>query len=173
MELFGIPIQTFYLYVLIISGSMTLLFILFGDLFDGLFEAIPLFNLALIFPFLTIFSASGYLFETTSSLSTVLIMAISFIMALVLVTILHLFVLVPLRSAEESLAFTEESLRGRVAKVIISIPEDGFGEVVIEGISGTISKPAFSYRHIPIPSDTNVLIIEAEKGNVAVVPYET
>ncbi|MBM7703985.1 hypothetical protein [Metabacillus iocasae] len=172
MEIVGLPIQTLYLYILIISGSLTLLYLLFGDMVDGIFEAVPLFNVALIFPFFTIFSASGYLLEAASSFSTVLIAILSFVVALILVILLHLFILVPLRSAEESLVFTEESLRGRIGKVIVSIPEDGFGEVIIEGVSGTISKPAFSYRNVPISSDTKVLIIEAEKGNVAVVPYE-
>ncbi|EPR66808.1 putative membrane protein [Cyclobacterium qasimii M12-11B] len=41
LELFGVPIQTMYLYTLIIAGSLTLLFLFFGDVFAGLPEGIP------------------------------------------------------------------------------------------------------------------------------------
>lgn len=44
LELFGVPIQTMYLYTLIIAGSLTLLFLFFGDVFSGLSEGIPFLN---------------------------------------------------------------------------------------------------------------------------------
>ena len=39
--MFGLSVQTVYLYGLIICGSLTFLYILFSDLLDGLSEAIP------------------------------------------------------------------------------------------------------------------------------------
>lgn len=61
MDVFGLPLQTLYLYILMISGILTLVFVFFGDVFDGLFEAIPVPFLqpTLILAFLTFFRLEG------------------------------------------------------------------------------------------------------------------
>lgn len=138
---------------------------------DGLSEAIPFFNPTLLFSFLTFFSASGYLFAYTS-LQNYWIISISALIALLLVILLNVFVLIPLSSAEESLAFTEDSLKGRLGTIITSVPADGYGEVFIEGVSGTISKPAVSFKNTAIPLGSKVLVVDIQKGNALVVIYE-
>ncbi|MUK88866.1 hypothetical protein GMD78_10725 [Ornithinibacillus sp. L9] len=172
MTVFGMDIHSFYLTILLVSGCITVLYIFFGDVLDAVGEGIVFLNPALILSFITFFSASGYILEVITSLSSILIIVISVITAFILDTILHFFVLVPLSSAEESLSYTEESLKGRVGKIIIPIPDDGFGEIIIESKSGTISKPVASYENTPIEEGTQVLVIEVEKGVLHVVPYE-
>ncbi|MEH7662614.1 hypothetical protein V7193_06240, partial [Bacillus velezensis] len=142
MDIFHLPLETVYLYTLIISGSLTLLILFFQDVFHGLSEAIPVsfLNPALILSFLTIFSASGYIGEIAAPLSSSVIALLSFVLSVLLVSLLHFFVLVPLSSAEESLAYRETDLKGRVGRVITSVPKDGYGEVIIEGIGVAISK---------------------------------
>ncbi|MFJ7512330.1 hypothetical protein ACIQW7_23155 [Peribacillus simplex] len=68
MELFGVPLETVYLYGLIIFGGLTFLFIMFNDIFSGL-ELPDIFNPTLIFSFLTVFFASGFLLESLSGLN--------------------------------------------------------------------------------------------------------
>ncbi len=53
MDIFHLPLETVYLYTLIISGSLTLLILFFQDVFHGLSEAIPVsfLNPALILSF--------------------------------------------------------------------------------------------------------------------------
>jgi len=63
-------------------------------------------------------------------------------------------------------------LEGRVGKAIISIPKEGFGEVVIESYSGMISKPAASFEDVPIPEGSEVLVIEVKNGVLYVMPYK-
>lgn len=171
MELFGYNIETIYLIGLIISGIGTLLFILFGDFLDGIFPE-GFLSPTLIFSFLTFLSASGYIFEKIFSFHSFLIFIVSLVLALILVTLLNVFVLVPLSSAEESMVYWEEDLKGRLGKVITSIPVDGYGEVVIEGISGTISKSAKAFNNEPISYDEKVLIIDVKEGVVYVLPYQ-
>lgn len=130
-----------------------------------------LFLTPLFFSFLTFFSASGYLFAYTS-LQNYLIISISALIALLLVILLNVFVLIPLSSAEESLAFTEDSLKGRLGTIITSVPADGYGEVFIEGVSGTISKPAASFKNTAIPLGSKVLVVDIQRGNALVVIYE-
>lgn len=146
MELFGVPLETVYLYGLIIFGGVTFLFILFNDIFSGL-ELPDIFNPTLIFCFLTVFFASGFLLESLSGLNAGLCAGISLIISFTIVTLLNVFVLIPISSAEESLTFHDNDLRGRVGRVLTSIPVDGFGEVLIESISGSIAKTAASYKN--------------------------
>ncbi|MEI5908624.1 NfeD family protein [Bacillus spongiae] len=173
MELFGTSLQSIYLTVLIISGSLTLLYMLFGDVLDGVFEAFDFLNPTLILAFFTFFSASGYIFELVTSLHSILIIVISLLIAFLLDTLLNVFVLIPLSTAEESLVYTEESLKGRIGKIIVSVPEDGFGEVIIEGISGVISKPAASFDNEGIAEGEKVLVIDVKNGVLYVTPHDT
>ncbi|MGG3112006.1 NfeD family protein [Bacillus velezensis] len=174
MDMFHLPLETVYLYTLIISGSLTLLILFFQDVFHGLSEAIPVsfLNPALILSFLTIFSASGYIGEIAAPLSSSVIALLSFVLSVLLVSLLHFFVLVPLSSAEESLAYRETDLKGRVGRVITSVPKDGYGEVIIEGIGGAISKSAVSFDQEQIKYGTAVLVIDVKDGVLFVTPHE-
>lgn len=172
MTLFGTPIDTIYLILLIVSGSLTVLYLFFGDVLEGIGEATGFLHPILILVFITFFSAAGYIFEVVTSLNSFVIMAISAGIALLLDTLLNVFVLIPMSSAEQSLGYTEQSLEGRVGKIIVSIPEQGFGELVIESYSGMISKPAASFKQTPIAEGSEVLVIEVKNGVLYVVPYQ-
>ncbi|RLQ93097.1 NfeD family protein [Falsibacillus albus] len=172
MTIFGTPIETVYLIILIISGSLTILYILFGDFLDGVLDTGGFINPTIILAFFTFMSAIGYVLEYASPLSNIVVLIISIICAAVLVTLLNVFVLIPLSNAEESLGYTEESLKGRIGRVILSIPADGYGEVFIESKSGMISKSARSFDDESIAEGTKVLIIEVKQGVVFVTPHE-
>lgn len=169
MELFGMALESIYLIALFVSGAAILLYILFGDVLEGAGELI---NPVLVLAFITIGSASGYIFEAYSAINSVLIFFISCVIAFIITAGLHFFILIPLSSAEESLAYTEQSLKGRIGKVITSIPEDGFGEVLIENASGRISKPAAGYKGEAIREGANVLIVEVKNSVLYVTMYD-
>ncbi|MBU8877548.1 NfeD family protein [Bacillus sp. FJAT-29790] len=172
MELFGLHIETIYLYTLIISGILIILYLFFGDVMEGISEATGVINPVLVLAFLTFMSAIGYLLELLTSMQSVLIMVIAAVASLILDTLLNVFVLIPLANAEESLVYTEESLKGRIGTVIIPIPENGFGEVLIENISGRISKPATSFDDSIIEEGKRVLIIDVKNGALYVVAHD-
>ncbi|BDH61559.1 hypothetical protein MTP04_16890 [Lysinibacillus sp. PLM2] len=169
--LFGIEAQTIYFFTLIIIGCMTILYILFSDFLDGFTDGIPFFNPAVILAFITITSASGFLLEQLSPYTSLIVLIISCIISAILSTLLYFFILVPLKSAEVSLAYTEESLEGQVGKVIVPIPENGYGEVVIETVNGIISKRATGYDNEAISYEDDVLIIEVKQGTLFVKKY--
>lgn len=170
MELFGVPLETVYLYTLVISGGLTLFLILFNDVFAGI-DGPDFLNPVLIVAFMAVFSASGFIFEKVSSLQELLAAGLSALIGLLIVSLLNIFVLIPLASAEESLSFHESALKGRVGRVLTSVPEDGFGEVLIEGNSGSIAKPAASFENEGIPALTRVLIVDVKNGILYVTPY--
>ncbi|WP_405100547.1 hypothetical protein [Oceanobacillus sp. FSL H7-0719] len=172
MELFGATLETIYLFMLILAGILTILYLFLGDFLDGIGDISPFLNPALILAFITFFSASAYILEITTSLPTLLIAAVSIAIAFILDTFLNIFVFIPMASAEESLSYTEDSLKGRVGTIITSIPMDGFGEIMIKSKSGTISKPAASYDNEIINLEQQVLVIEVKNGVLYVIPYE-
>lgn len=173
MEIFGMSIESFYLTLILISGAVTILYLFFGDVLEGIAEATGFLNPTLIMAFITFTSASGYLFEIMTSFNHILILITSVIIAIILDIMLNVFILIPLSSAEESLTYTADSLKGRVGKVIIPIPEDGFGEVIIQSNSGTIAKSAISFENKAIPEGQQVLVIDVQNGVLQVSPYET
>lgn len=73
MEVFGVPIETAYLALLIMAGCLTVLYLLFNDLLGGIADAIHFIHPALILAFFTFFSAGGYILEKVTPLSHLLI----------------------------------------------------------------------------------------------------
>lgn len=171
MTIFGLSLDTIYLIVLGIAGLFTIIYILFGDILDG-FEILGFLNPALILAFFTFFSASGYVLEKITSLPPLLTILIAAITAIILDTLLNVFVLLPMASAEESLGYTEDSLKGRIGRIIIPVPENGFGEIFIESKSGMISRPAASFDNEIIEEGKKVLVLDIKDGVLYVVPYE-
>jgi membrane protein implicated in regulation of membrane protease activity len=170
--MFGYSIEMIYLTTLIVIGCCTILYLFFSDITDGSFEAIPFVDPAVILSFITFTAAIGYFFERFFSFSSLIIFVIAIILSALFTALLYYFLLVPLRSAEVSLVYTDESLEGQLAKVIVPVPLNGFGEIVIETVNGIISKRAASYHDVEIPYDSQVLIIEMREGTAFIAVYE-
>lgn len=171
MEVFGLPMEQVYMYTLILAGALTVLYVFFGDIAEA-GEGIPFFNPAAILAFFTLAAAIGFVLEAATNLSSLAILGISAGGAIVLDLLLYFFILLPMSSAEASLAYTDDALLGQVGKVIIPIPVDGYGEVVIETYSGMISKRATGYDNEAIGQERQVLIIEVNDGTLYVRDYE-
>ncbi|MCM3029203.1 hypothetical protein [Niallia sp. MER 6] len=169
MELFGVSIISIYLAVLVISAVLILFSIFFSDIIHA---DIGILNPTLLLSFLTILSACGYLLERYSGMNSLLILGLSAIAALIAAICFHFFVLIPLSSAEESLVYNEESLKGRIGKVITAVPKDGFGEIMIESTSGHISKTAASFYNEVIENGTETIVVEVRDRICYVVPYD-
>lgn len=168
--LFGFSLATVYLTILIVVGLITVLYLFFSD---GVAEGIPFIDPAVLLSFITVTAAGGYLLELFTSLSHLIVILLAAVISSIITALLYFFFLVPLRSAEVSLAYTEQSLAGQTGKVITPIPIDGFGEIIIEMASGTVNKRAASYNQQEIPYGQQVLIIEVMDGTVYVQPYES
>ena len=172
MELFGMPIVQVYLVVLIIAGLATLLYIFFSDMAEGIGEVSPFLDPAVVLSFITFVAAVGYILELVTAWNSGIILVIALATAFVLDLLLYFFILLPLRSAEVSMAYTDESLLGQVGKVIVPVPIDGFGEIVIETVNGLISKRAAGYENTAIEYGKEVLVIEVKNGTFIVKEYE-
>lgn len=174
MEFFGYPLETIYLYGFILGGILTVIYILFSDIIEGAFEALgegPI-NPTLILSYLTFFSSMAYLLERFTAINQIIVFLSSAVTAFILVTLLNVFVLVPLSQAEATLAYSDEDLKGRIGTVITSIPEEGFGEVMIQGKGGNIARSAVSFDDVAIPYGEKVLVIEVKNSVLHVTSHE-
>lgn len=172
MEIFGIAIEQIYMYALFGLAAIMILFLFFGDAVDGVGEGLIFLNPTVILSFLTFTSAAGFILEWFTSWHSLIILAAAASVSAVLSVLLYFFVLLPLKSAEVSMAYTDESLAGQVAKVITPIPSDGFGEIVIETVNGLIPKRAVGLDNEEIPYGREVLVIEVKDGTLFVKEYE-
>ena len=170
MEIFGIAIEQFYMYALFGMAAIMILYLFFGDVVDGVGEGLIFLNPTVILSFLTFTSATGFILEWITSWNSFIILAAA--VSAVLSVMLYFFVLLPLKSAEVSMAYTDESLAGQVAKVITPIPSDGFGEIVIETVNGLIPKRAVGLDNEEISYGREVLVIEVKDGTFFVKEYE-
>ena len=153
-------IEQIFLYGLFIIGLLTILYVLFADAIEGLDAGI--FNPTSILSFLLFICASGFFLLKLTNWNEEVVIIVALVISAILTFLLYFFVLVPLSSAEVSTAYTDESLQGQVGKVIVPIPIDGFGEIVIETVNGIISKRAVGYDNEEIEYEKEVLIIEVK-----------
>jgi len=172
MEVFGIAIEQFYMYALFGLAAIMVLYLFFGDAVDGIGEGIMFLNPTVLLSFLTFTAAGGFVLEWLTSWNSLFNLAIAAVVSGVLSVLLYFFVLLPMKSAEVSMAYTDESLVEQVAKVITPIPADGFGEIVFETVNGLIPKRAAGLDNEQIDYGSEVLVIKVKDGTFFVKEYE-
>lgn len=162
--------EQIFLYGLFAIGLITILYVLFADAIDGMDSGIL--NPTTILTFLLFICALGFILLKLTDWNEETVIIVALVVSSIITFLLYFFVLVPLASAEVSTAYTNESLQGQVARVIVPIPIDGYGEIVIETVNGIISKRAVGYDKEEIDYDKQVLIIDVEDGTFLVKEYE-
>ncbi|MBU5595094.1 NfeD family protein [Amphibacillus sp. MSJ-3] len=164
-------IQTIYLYGLIIGGVMTLLYMLFGDVFEGISEITPgcFLNPTVILSFIAVLSGAGYIMELRGSLNSASILVLATLISLVIVSIIHFFILVPLAKSEQSTAISRVDYIGKKGEVIITIPAHGIGEVLIKSGFGSTGNIAKCVSNTGIPQGTLISVIEIDQDGVLIV----
>lgn len=172
MEILGYSMEQVYFFVLVLMAAITFLYLFFGDVTEAIGEGIPFLHPTLILAFVTLASATGFFLEWLTDVNSFLILFISLVIALILDALIYFFVLVPMASAEVSLAYTDEQLAGQVATVIIPIPTDGYGEILIETVNGNLAKRATGLENEEVEYGKTVLVVEVKDGTFYVKEYE-
>lgn len=172
MEIFGYTMDQVYFFILIFMAAITFLYLFFGDVTEAIGEGIPFLHPTLILAFVTLLSASGVLMEWLTDWNSWIILFASIVLAVILDVLIYFLVLLPMASAEVSLAYTDESLAGQVGTVIIPIPADGYGEILIETGGGNLAKRATGLENEDIEYGKTVLVVEVSDGTFYVKEYE-
>lgn len=162
MLVFGLSMEQLYMYILLGAGAITVLYVFFGDIANR-GKALPVLSPAVVLTFITFGSAIGFLMETATEFNQWTVLAIAAGAAAFLDLLLYCFIFLPLSSAAAS-THSEEALPGQLGQVIIPIPADGCGEVVLERCTGRVSRRATGYNSEAITQDAKVIIIEVSDG---------
>lgn len=174
MEILGIDIQTIYLYGLIIGGCITLLYLLFGDVLEGISgidEVAPgsVLNPVVILSFISVFSGAGYVLELRNMFASGTNMLFAVIISVIIVSCIHFFILVPLSKSEQSTARSVYDFLHRDGEVILTIPKNGLGEVLIITELGQSGHIARSSKQTEISQGTIVVVVGIEEDDVLIV----
>ncbi len=176
MHVAGIDIQTIYLYGLITGGSLTLLYMLFGDVFDvigGIGDVAPgsILNPTVILSFISVLCGAGYVLELRNGFMSVTNLLLAILIAAVVVGLIHFFILVPLSKSEQNTAHSIADFLHKEGEVITSIPTSGVGEVLIRTKLGLSGRMAKSNSNRAIAQGTVVIVKDInEKGVLIVEP---
>jgi hypothetical protein len=167
-------IQTIYLYGLIIGGIITLLYMLFGDVFEvmgAIGDVAPgsLLNPTVILSFISVLSGAGYILELRGTLNSLTVFLLATLISLIIVGIIHFFILVPLARSEQNTARSIIDYIGQEGEVITTIPAHGIGEVLIKSALGSTGNIAKCASNTEIIQGTFISVVEINQDGVLIV----
>jgi membrane protein implicated in regulation of membrane protease activity len=131
----------------------------------------PLLNFSSLVAFLTWFGAAGYVLLHFAGWTLPAAFAVALLAGLAGAVLIALF-LGQVLAGEQVLDARQYRLPGTLARVTVSIPATGVGEVVFAKGGGRRSEAARSLTGRPIARDTEVVILEYGKGVAAVQPFQ-
>ncbi len=162
-----------YWWLLLGGLGITILYLLVGDLLEGIFGGIDgVFNPTLVFSALTIIGGAGILFSKYTQFSEMTVLGISIMIGLIAYIIVYYVLVLPMSRAEVSTTYSIKELEGCLAEVITSIPNKGYGEVILSTISGTVNFSAKSIDDREIPLGVRVVVVKAEQDHLLVTRFE-
>lgn len=162
-----------YWWLLFGGLGITLLYLFIGDLIEGIVGGIEgVFNPILLFSTLSIIGGAGVLLNKYTSFSEGIVLTTAIIIGFIGYIVAYYIIDLPISRAEVSTTFSVKELEGNIGEVITSIPSNGYGEIIVSTISGTLNFTAASYDGIHIPSGTRVVVIHAEQDHLLVSLFE-
>lgn len=135
-------------------------------------EGADFFNTTTIGAFVTAFGGAGIILTIYTPLGAVAGLAIGLCIAFLASTAIQFLYVRPMQRAERSVAFSMKELVGHTARVTITIPATGYGEVMLNVGGGNVCQIARSGDGNHIPTGTEVVVIESASDSVAVVPFQ-
>jgi hypothetical protein len=115
-----------------------------------------------LFVGLSLFGGAGFIFTNWTLLSLYETLTYAAILALVGVAFFYFIIIRPSERTESSTGYRLHDLVGKQGEVWVTIPSDGFGEVVITIAGGNTNHIAASLAGISIPEGTMVVIKEVK-----------
>jgi membrane protein implicated in regulation of membrane protease activity len=138
---------------------------------DGLLQGLPVLNLSSLVAFLTWFGAAGFLLLHFASWPLLGAVAVAIVAGLVGAFLIALF-LGRLMAGERVMDARQYRLPGTLARVTISIPSTGAGEIVFVKGGVRRGEAARSRTGRPIARGTQVVILDYRQGVADVQPFD-
>jgi hypothetical protein len=136
-----------------------------------LLTRLPLFNPSALLAFITCFGAAGYILTHFAGWPSVLAFVVALIPGL-MGDVIIAAVIAKIIASETVMRSSDYELEGTLGRVTISIPANGVGEVIFSKGGTRRSEAARSLNATAVPYDTEVVIVEYERGVAFVVPYD-
>ncbi|MFC6331291.1 protease [Paenibacillus septentrionalis] len=171
--------ETLFWVCFLIGIVYTVAVVIFGDALAGALDAslewLQLDNLPVLQPLtlisgLTIFGGSGIVLLNFSLLSMALVITFALVIAVIGVIIVYFVYIKPMANAENSTGYSIFDLVGKEAQVVVPIPSNGYGEVIVKTAGGISNHTAASYDQVEIVGDQSVVVIEVKEGVLFVSP---
>lgn len=164
---------------LIFGIIYALVTLIFSDVIEHSIEAvfgeIPIhfFHPTVIVSGITTIGAAGILLTKYSTLTSAWVIVLAILAAVVICISVYFLYIKSMENRENSLAYSIEDLSGSIADVSISIPANGYGEVIVSvGIGVTNHIAAAWDQNMNIPQDTRVVVVAVKDGILHVSPLE-
>ncbi|MGG0823432.1 NfeD family protein [Paenibacillus turicensis] len=147
---------------------------LIGSFIDGVFDffAVDFLKPIILSSAVTSFGGAGILLGRYSPLTTSVVLIFSIVIALLLCVVIYFGYVKPMENSENSTSYSIKELPGKLGEVTVPIPEQGFGEVMINFVAGNTLHIASSWDQRQIPVGTKVVVIDTEDGVVKVSELE-
>lgn len=126
---------------------------------------------AVIIGAITAFGGAGIMLSKYSALSSSWILPVAISIAAVMGAAVYLLYIRPLRNAESSIGYSINDLVGRTCEVIVSIPEAGYGEVLIHIGNGLVNHIATA-DGVALSRGSQAVVVDVEQGVLVVARLE-
>lgn len=163
---------------LLITGMLfAVVTVIFGDLFsqalDGLFDFMSGDHLHMLQPMvlfsgITVCGGAGILLTHYTGWGTASVLLAAVGCALVLSLLVYFFYVRPMQQSENSVAFSMQDFVGTVGEVIVPIPVNGYGEVLVRMGAGNTNQIAASFEGTAIQAGAKVVTVEVKEGTLYV-----
>ncbi|GBF32168.1 NADH:ubiquinone oxidoreductase subunit 4 [Desulfocucumis palustris] len=148
-----------------------------GDILDGVMDSLPFEQLAFMQPMVivggvAVFGGAGILLDRYTSLD-ILPVFLAASMAGVLSSAVTYFAYVkPMKNTENSTGFSIQDLVGKIGEVIVPVPAQGFGEVVVRAGAGNTNQIAASLDGEELAAGARVVVGDVREGVLYVFRYD-
>ncbi len=133
-------------------------------------HGLPLFNLTSLLAFLTWFGAAGWLLNRLTAWPVPVILSVAVLIGGVGSAVVAAFLRLVL-AGERTMDPAAYRLEGTIARVTVSIPAGGIGEIVFSKAGTRRGEAARSLGGGPVPRGTEVVVVGYEGGVATVQPW--
>lgn len=127
---------------------------------------------AVIVSAVTVFGGSGIMLTKYAGLAVLSATVLSIGIGVVAAVAIYFLYVRPMRNSETSQGYSMDDLVGRVGEVMTTIPEKGYGEVMLKVGAANACQIAASADNIPIASGTRVVVVQADRDTLYVTPLD-
>ncbi|MBH5316791.1 NfeD family protein [Paenibacillus sp. GSMTC-2017] len=140
-----------------------------GQMFDGILDFLSIDGPSFLQPMtivggITVFGGAGLLLAKYSDLSNPVIILFAIIIAVVTAVAVFFLYVRPMENSENSIAFTMQSLGGTLGEVLVPIPVNGYGEVLVKVGAGFTNQIAASFENEPISTGAKIVVVEVRNS---------